>query len=409
LIDDPVEEAEKDPAADIRNVFLRILFTEKAADILVKDEGLDSLESVRSLDSGAAVANLCKNLRRGYGRGGENGGGGGGAFVSQLAENNLSLLVFWLKHQTRTSRQVKAGDVTIEAIRSLRCMRDDEARSYSVPRVVVKPKIDANDWVQTFLDMDSYLARHVGCTNVPLLYVVRKEPIVHPTDKDKLYLSPIEEVIDRAPHDTKAFRIDNVKVYELLMDVCGHEDSCWPHMEPARPARDARRAYQLLFKFYVDHDRGMRLANQAKDRLASLAYGSRVNEAPPPLRPRVHFRSFDQYVTAHMKQHRVLDALERWGHPPGVYLSQRICYFMDGMFINPSVRGRIEASQLLDESLDFNGVVDICRRVVGRVHEQLESQISMTAAPSYSFGATADAINGTNRKKKKEPTIDGCS
>jgi hypothetical protein len=121
-IDDPVEEVEKNPAADIRDAFLRILFTETAADILVKDEGLDSLESIRSLDSGAAVSNLCKNLRRGYGRGGENGGGGG-AFVSQLAENNLSLLVFWLKHQARTSRQVKAGDVTIDTIRSHGCLR----------------------------------------------------------------------------------------------------------------------------------------------------------------------------------------------------------------------------------------------------------------------------------------------
>ena len=165
-------------------------------------------------------------------------------------------------------------------------------------------------------------------------------------------------------------------------------------MEPARPARDGRRAYQLLFKFYVDHDRGMRLANQAKDRLASLAYGSRVNEAPPPFRPRVHFRSFDQYVTAHMKQHRVLDALERWGHPPGVYLSQRICYFMDGMFIHPSVKEQVEALQLLDPSLDFNALVHICRRVVGHRHEQVESQISMTAAPSY-------GANSTNRKKKR--------
>jgi hypothetical protein len=358
---DPVEAAVKDPVAEIRDAFLRIRFTEQAADILVNGEGLDSLENVRSLDSGAAVSNLCKNLRRGYGRGGEDGG----AFVSQLAENNLSLLVFWLKHQARTSRQVNAGDVTLEAIHSLRYLRDDEARSCSsVPPVVAKPKIDPESWVQTFLDIQSYLGRHAGCTNVPLLYVVRTNPNVDPADTVKVYKSAKEEMIDRAPHDAEAFRIDNVKVYDLLMDVCGHDDACWSHMEPARPARDGRRAYQLLFNFYVDHDWGTRLATQAEAKLASFAYGNRIHEAPPFLGARVHFRSFDQYVVAHKKQHHVLDTLERWGYPTGVLLSQRKRYFLDGIFVDPYERIEVMASHRDVVNLDFDALVDKCRVAV---------------------------------------------
>lgn len=391
-----VDKAEKDPAAEIRDVFLRIKFTEQATDILVSVEGLGSLENVRSLDSGAAVSNLCQNLRR-HGRGGENAGA---VFVSQLAENNLVLLVFWLKHQARTSRHVKAGDVTLEAIQSLRCLRDDEATAYSdVPPVVAKPKIDPENWVQTFLDIQVYLGRHKGCTNVPLLYVVRKNATVDPTDDGKVYKSPMEEMIDRAPHDTEAFRLDNVKAYELLMDVCGSNDSCWPHMEPARPASDGRRAYQLLFHYYVDHDNGWRLATQAKERLSSFAYGNCLQEAPPSLGPRVHFRSFDRYVIAHKKQHTVLDTLERWGHYSGVLLSQRKRYFLDGMFVDPYERIDVKTAHRDVANLDFDALVDRCRIVVVE-GETEESQTPMAAAPSY-CGATAIEIYGTDRSKMR--------
>jgi hypothetical protein len=310
----------------------------------------------------------------------------------------LSLLVFWLKHQARTSRLVKSCDVTLEAIQPFRYLREDEVRSFSiVPPVVAKPKIDPENWVQSFLDIQSYLGRHAGCTNVPLLFVVRTNPNVDPADTVKVYKSPKEEMIDRAPHDTEAFRIDNGKVCDLLMDVCGHDDACWSHMEPARPARDGRRAYQLLFNFYVDHDSGSGLASEAEDKLASFVYGDRVNELSPR-RHRVHFRSFDKYVTAHKKQHRILDTLERWGYHPYVYLSQRKRYFREGICVDDVVKGIIVSSDL-DGSRDFDALVDYCRRVV----EPMESRRSRSAAvaAAASDGVTTIVSNLTNRNKKK--------
>jgi hypothetical protein len=149
---------------------------------------------------------------------------------------------------------------------------------------------------------------------------------------------------------------------------------------------------------FTSIDWGTRLATQAEAKLASLAYGNRLHEAPPSLGPRVHFRSFDQYVVAHKKHHHVLDTLERWGYPTGVLLSQRKHYFLDGMFVDPYERIEVMASHRDVVNLDFDALLDKCRVVV--VEDTEESQTAMVAAPSYS-GATAIEIYGTNPNKMR--------
>ena len=95
-----------EPAA-IRNMLQRVGFSNAAAILITGDQGIDSLDEIRSLDDAKAL-NLCKILRR---PGGTVAGGlaDPGEKVSARAEDNLKLVIYYVKHQDRVSRTPDIG------------------------------------------------------------------------------------------------------------------------------------------------------------------------------------------------------------------------------------------------------------------------------------------------------------
>ena len=155
----------------MRQLYQRLGFDEAAANTIINQQNVATLEDIRDLDE-SRYSNLCKNLRRPGGtipnpaaQGAKAAPGAPanvpnpGIAVPESAEFNLQLAVYFLRHKRRVSRPVLIGDVTLPSIRALRTIRDAEAKHQN-PTVV--PKIDPKDWPKTIEGIQDYLRRLSG-------------------------------------------------------------------------------------------------------------------------------------------------------------------------------------------------------------------------------------------------------
>ena len=83
-----------------------------------------------------------------------------------------------------------------DVIISLSTLRNEE-ENHKAPGS--KPKIDHKNWLKTSEAIVEYLSKTLGCTKIPLAYVVRDDEDV-PLHR--------REMIRRAPHGTPTNRVD---------------------------------------------------------------------------------------------------------------------------------------------------------------------------------------------------------
>ena len=69
-----------------------------------------------------------------------------GLQVSLRAENNLKLASFFLKHKIRTGRVSVATDITLDNVRLVRELKENEREHTDS---LVSPVIDAKNWPKT--------------------------------------------------------------------------------------------------------------------------------------------------------------------------------------------------------------------------------------------------------------------
>ena len=113
--------------AALRQAYVRLGFTNAAAQNITNDQDIDSLGELKVLRD-EDVVNLCKVVRRPGGMIANPQAGAPGApaiipnpgiLVSLRAETNLKLASYWLRHQERVSRLVTAVEIQLGTTRSL--------------------------------------------------------------------------------------------------------------------------------------------------------------------------------------------------------------------------------------------------------------------------------------------------
>ncbi|KAI2493979.1 hypothetical protein MHU86_20553 [Fragilaria crotonensis] len=356
--------------AVMRAVMTRIGFTEAAAQALVEEQGLDTLEEIRLL-SDDEIESLIKVIRRPGGLipappGGAVGGAvnipNPGVNVNQRAEGHLKLLAFYLRHQARISKTVNAPDVTLDAIRELRELREFEA-SYKKPEDF--PTINAKDWPKTMEAIDEYLRSVLGERKIPLAYVTRKD-IEVPDDADLTYPTIQDQMIARAPHyvvntagvphyvvNTAGVRtldptyiINREKVWEIISRIT-RDLSCWTYVKPAQKTRDGRMAYNSLYLHYLGPNNVDNMAAMAEDKLKSTVYNGEQRRW-----------DFEKYVNVHKQQHSIMEGLVEHGYT-GIDPRSKVRYLLDGIKTDKfdAVKTRIMSDERL--RLDFDGCVTL--------------------------------------------------
>jgi hypothetical protein len=136
----------------MRTMLQRIGFSAAASQVLVDEQGMDTLAEIQLL-SDDEVESLCRVIRRPGGTfPGPNPNdapvSNPGTPVNLRAENHLKLFAFFLRHQDRVGRTTNVASITLETIRALRELatlsrrtRRRMTRPRSTPRTGRKPWI----------------------------------------------------------------------------------------------------------------------------------------------------------------------------------------------------------------------------------------------------------------------------
>jgi hypothetical protein len=99
-----------------------------------------------------------------------------GHAISFRSENNLKLMVYFLKYHERTSKVVTDDQITIDSVRELCSLKEQEADHKDLN----PPELDSKNWPRTIEAMEEWLGGCLGVTKIPLAYVIREEEAVAP-------------------------------------------------------------------------------------------------------------------------------------------------------------------------------------------------------------------------------------
>jgi hypothetical protein len=205
-------------------------FTNAAASMITTQQGIDELAEIKILTD-SEIEGLCKVVRRPGGSvPNPNAATAGqpatitasGESISMIAESNLKLASYYLRHQERIGRVVDYAAITLDSVRILRDLKQYE-KDHVDP--TVEPTIDTKDWSATMDAIVEWLRGHLGVNKVPLAYVVRKEQEVPASadDPSTNYETVADEMIARAPIEgavagtfVASFIEDRRKVWDLI-------------------------------------------------------------------------------------------------------------------------------------------------------------------------------------------------
>jgi ribosomal protein L29 len=374
-------------AVAMRAAYVRLGFTQEAALLITDDQGIIELEEIR-LMTDPEVVNLCKVLRRPGGTMMVPNAAGvnvqvpnPGNKVSLLAENNLKMACYYLRHRARVSRAVVPVDITLANVRSIRELSTSEGK-HEDPKD--KPTIDETDWPRTMEAFDEYFRAYHGETGIPLAYVIREEANVPDEEPVGGYPTVQDEMITRAPHKNAAneslpvFLADRTKVWELLAALCRAND-CWSHIKKAQKTHDGRMAYQLLYNHYLGPNNVENMANKAETALQDSNYRGEKKR-----------HNFEKYVKVHVDQHAILTGLVEHGYS-GIDPRSKVRHLINGIKTTEldSVKTQIMANPEL--KIDFERCVILYKDfILGMASTRATSELNISALTISGDGAVED-------------------
>ena len=155
--------------AAVKAFLIAIKWSEAAAGTISEDE-IDTKELLPFLTV-TNISKLCSITRK-------PGGGDAGHKVSMIAEDNLQLSVYWIRHRIRISRTWDLTHITPSILSLMSQQRDLEGQ---IPEAPSPPVIDVNDWPKAFELICEHLDQHRGLNGNRLSYCVRPHLQVTPS------------------------------------------------------------------------------------------------------------------------------------------------------------------------------------------------------------------------------------
>jgi hypothetical protein len=185
----------------MRTMLNRFGFTVAASQVIMDEQGLESLEEIKLLTDDE-IKSLYRVIRRPGGMipGPSNPGNvpvnNSSTLVILRAENHLKLLVLFLGHQERVNRRSDAANITLDTILAFRELRDFDKPPDD------PPPINATDWTKTMESVHEYLRSYLGDCKIPLAYVVRKDDAIPVDNPVGQYATVQDAMIACARHFT---------------------------------------------------------------------------------------------------------------------------------------------------------------------------------------------------------------
>mmetsp|Transcript_6983 Transcript_6983/g.10172 ORF Transcript_6983/g.10172 Transcript_6983/m.10172 type:complete len:493 (+) Transcript_6983:2497-3975(+) len=246
-----------------RGALERCGLTEQAR-LAVTDAGLGGLTTMRDMArlGKDGVKRLCKVLRDEE------------IPVSIMAEQTLEVMRYWVRERISLGLDVLPIDFTPEAI-------DEAALKFTITQtsadvakdkegVKMPEKFKQNTSFRVYEEvMDTYLNTQLGCSGIPLNYIIRKEAVA---DDEEEYDNDAERAVAIAPLDGQAFEIDNRRVYAIIKSLI-IEGPAWSFITPAVDrAKNGRRAWSLMRDHYGNETFMNREIEEAANAIEHLHY-----------------------------------------------------------------------------------------------------------------------------------------
>eukprot|EP00934_Nitzschia_sp_Nitz4_P001810 Nitzschia sp. Nitz4//scaffold191_size41780//52//5493//NITZ4_007461-RA/size41780-processed-gene-0.69-mRNA-1//1//CDS//3329540163//1810//frame0 len=268
-----------------------------------------------------------------------------GYAVSPRAEMNLKMTLYWLKYRANTSRITTPGDITLDAVRSVKQLKEWEDK-HKAPDAAQK-LVNSNDWHKTFEAISDHLRLHIGIGGVPLAYVIREkvdvtQDPVDGWDTHQLELEGRAPIIDELRGGKHAnYLLDNQKVWDILSGIVSNTE-CWTYAKKFRVKKDGRGAYKALHTHYLGENNRDNLAAKAEAKLQTLTYDGEKKRW-----------NWEKYVSSHLEQHQILEGLEPFGYK-GLDEQSKVRHLQGGIKTREldTVRTQILASPNLRRNFD---------------------------------------------------------
>jgi len=172
--------------------------------------------------------------------------------VSIMAEQTLEVMRCWARDRLSLSLTVLPGEFTLEEI-------DAAAMKFTITQtatdiakdkegVKLPKKFTQKTSFRVYEEvMDTYLNTQIGCSGIPLNYIIRKED---EANEDIEYDNDAEMAVAIAPLEGQAFEVDNCRVYAIIKSLI-IEGPAWSFITPTVDrTKNGRRAWKLLRDHY---------------------------------------------------------------------------------------------------------------------------------------------------------------
>ena len=387
--------------AQMRGLFTRLGAPAPAATAIVQRHGITNLQEL-GLHFDKDMESLVKALRRPGGTINNPNRGRGAAAdaqpatipnpgfeISHAVEMHLKLASYYVRHQDRTSRTCVPEDIQLASVRALRLLHDTE-QAHEDPTEV--PPLGTN-WQKNVEKIQEWFRGYLGCTGVPLAYVIRESHAIPegPDPKDN-YPTVEDEMIMRAPHRdaeghfTEEYKKDRDKVWVMMVQLC-REHVCWVFIKKAQRARDGHAAYWMLYNNYLGPNNTGNMASQAEDKLRSLTYQGEKKRF-----------NFEKFIRLQTENFQVLNDLKKYGHA-GVDEASKVRQLVKSIkttALDP-VKTRIISEDKLKE--DYEKSVSLCKDYI------LLSKPSGTN-PTIQVAATGTSPNSSFNDINRDDPLD---
>jgi hypothetical protein len=276
--------------------------------------------------------------------------------IAELAVTRLKLMIFWVRHQHRTDREIGGTSnplVRIE-LKDLNLLKEQKRLEDSWAANNKEPEytaiaLDLTSAAKAFEKVKTILTRIRGVLGFPLIYVIRHQ-LVPEYEKDDFafgdngnangtpsYTSHDQEMISRCPILTDAcdftrfldeleahgpfvptFLTDTKKVWAILHALFS-TSNVWQHVKKFTTTQDGRQVYRTLHSHFFGTDKVNTMVNDVLSSLKLKIYqGDRKNW------------NFDKYCLVHVAEHNRHTSLLEYGIAP-LEKSMKIHYFEEGI------------------------------------------------------------------------------
>lgn len=216
--------------------------------------------------------------------------------IPALNEYKLYGMHLWVTEmQGRgTAIQAQDFDAATATLYTQRVREDFESKGRKDDEIVKIPDAFGweTDWMLFYKLLVNYLGTKLGCSNIPLEYVVRREDDVAPPGT--VFVTDHERLVASTPHTGSAFAEDNGKVWTVIKQLTLNGPA-FAYIGSHERTRNGRGAIKSLISHYEGESNMSKTKQQAYDDMTNLVYsGERRNF------------TFETYVNRHSKAHMIL-------------------------------------------------------------------------------------------------------